>query len=147
RAPRRDSERTEPSPPLPALAQLAVRVHDLAHAPTTRLPGRVGRARARAGGRSPPSRRRARADRAAPAHASTAPMTQRVALVALTTTGAAGDYVAALGTALGGRATVGMWIPDRPALQPDGVETHVVAKASTRAGVAGHEAVAWLRSG
>ena len=58
-------------------------------------------------------------------------MTQRVALVALTTTGAAGDYVAALGTALAARATVGMWIPDRPSLHPDGVETHVVEKAST----------------
>ena len=74
-------------------------------------------------------------------------MTQRVALVALTTTGAAGDYVAALGTALAARATVGMWIPDRPSLHPDGVETHVVEKASTRAGVAGREMIAWVRSG
>jgi glycosyltransferase involved in cell wall biosynthesis len=74
-------------------------------------------------------------------------MTLRVALLALTTTGAAGDYVAALGTALAGEATVGMWIPDRPLLEPEGVETYVVTKAASRAGVAGHEALAWLRPG
>ena len=103
------------------LAQLGVRLSDVATAAKPPAPSSRRRARSRDGRRSPPARRGAGADRATSPHANTAPMTQRVALVALTTTGAAGDYVAALGTALAARTTVGMWIPDRPSLHPDGV--------------------------
>ena len=51
----------------------------------------------------------------------------RVALVALTTTGAAGDYVSALVTSMRQRATTGVWIPTRPALTV-AAETHLIEK-------------------
>ncbi|HMK10527.1 MAG TPA: glycosyltransferase, partial [Acidimicrobiales bacterium] len=66
----------------------------------------------------------------------------RVALVAFTTTGAAGDYVSALGTAMADRAEVSMWIPSRPHLEVPGPEIHLLDKASSRAGVAAHEVLA-----
>ncbi|HMK11025.1 MAG TPA: glycosyltransferase, partial [Acidimicrobiales bacterium] len=69
----------------------------------------------------------------------------RLALVALTTTGAAGDYVSALGDALARRATVAMWVPDRPPLAPT-TETHVIEKPPSRVGVARAEAIAAFRS-
>ena len=71
----------------------------------------------------------------------------RVTLVALTTTGAGGRLRRCARHGARARATVGMWIPDRPSLHPDGVETHVVEKASTRSGVAGREMIAWVRPG
>ena len=69
----------------------------------------------------------------------------RVALVALTTSGAAGDYVSALGSAMSERTTTGAWIPDRPALTL-APETHVIQKPRSRAAVASREATAFLRS-
>lgn len=71
-------------------------------------------------------------------------MSTRVALVALTTTGAAGEYVAALASALDARAKVGAWVPARPSLALD-AEMHVIAKARSRAGVARDEAAAFVR--
>ncbi len=68
----------------------------------------------------------------------------RVALVALTTSGAAGDYVSALGNSMSARTTVGVWIPDRPALSL-AAETHLIEKPASRARVASHEATAWVR--
>ena len=68
----------------------------------------------------------------------------RIALVALTTSGAAGDYVTALGRALAQRTAVAMWIPDRPPLAVD-TEAHFIQKAPSRAGVAAAETAAWVR--
>jgi len=68
----------------------------------------------------------------------------RVALVALTTSGAAGDYVAALSSAMSERVTTSAWIPDRPSLTL-AAEAHVLEKPRSRAGVASREAVALLR--
>jgi glycosyltransferase involved in cell wall biosynthesis len=68
----------------------------------------------------------------------------RVALVALTTTGAAGDYVSALVTSMREGATTGVWIPTRPALTVAS-ETHLIEKPRSRAGVASRETTAWLR--
>ncbi len=68
----------------------------------------------------------------------------RVAFVALTTSGAAGSYVSALGRAMSTRAEVGMWIPESPALAT-GVETHALDKPASRLGVAAHETTAWVR--
>ncbi len=68
----------------------------------------------------------------------------RVALVALTTSGAAGDYVSALSSAMSERAATGVWIPERPPLTL-AAETHVIEKPRSRAAVASREATAWLR--
>ncbi len=42
------------------------------------------------------------------------------------------------------RTTVGVWIPDRPALTL-AAETHLIEKPAARARVASHEATAWVR--
>src|SRR5262245_23202026 len=96
----------------------------LARAPLprrARAPGRGGASRSAA------ARARARPDRAAPPHADAAPMSRpRIALVAMTTTGAAGEYVSALGAAMMQRATTALWVPSRPAPDPAlGVEGDV----------------------
>jgi len=68
----------------------------------------------------------------------------RVALVALTTSGAAGDYIAALSGAMSERVTTSAWIPDRPSLTL-AAEAHVLEKPQSRVRVASREAVALLR--
>jgi len=68
----------------------------------------------------------------------------RVALVALTTAGAAGDYVAGLADALGRRAVVRVWLPDRPPITTSTAEQHTFPKPGTRGAVAWHEASSWL---
>ncbi len=68
----------------------------------------------------------------------------RVALVALTTAGAAGEYVAGLADALGRRAVVRVWLPDRPPITTSTAEQHTFPKPGTRGAVAWHEASSWL---
>ena len=70
-------------------------------------------------------------------------MTIRVALAALTTTGAAGEYVAALTAALARRSTVAAWIPSRPPLTISS-ESRLIHKGGSRPRVAVDEATAWL---
>jgi glycosyltransferase involved in cell wall biosynthesis len=72
---------------------------------------------------------------------------QRIALVAMTTSGAAGDYVGALARAMGRMATVGLWAPQRPELSVPTAEVHALSKPESRVAVAFSEAKAWFVSG
>lgn len=69
----------------------------------------------------------------------------RVALVALTTAGAAGDYVSGLAAALGRRTVVRVWLPDRPPIATSTAEQRTFSKPGTRGAVAWREASSWLR--
>jgi glycosyltransferase involved in cell wall biosynthesis len=68
----------------------------------------------------------------------------RVALVALTTTGAAGEYMAGLANALGRRAVVRVWLPNRPRIETNAAEQRTFRKPDTRGAVAWREASSWL---
>ncbi len=72
---------------------------------------------------------------------------QRIALVAMTTSGAAGDYVGALARAMGRIATVGLWVPERPELAVPSAEVHALAKPDSRVAVGFNEAKALFLSG
>jgi len=72
---------------------------------------------------------------------------QRVALLAMTTAGAAGDYVGALARAMARTSTVGLWAPEHPEIAAPGVDVHPIPKPGSRAAVAVNEAKAWLFAG
>jgi glycosyltransferase involved in cell wall biosynthesis len=68
----------------------------------------------------------------------------RVALVALTTSGAAGEYVAGLADAVARHTAACVWVPDRPSIETSTAEQRAFAKPGTRGAVAWREASSWL---
>ena len=71
----------------------------------------------------------------------------RIALVAMTTAGAAGDYVGALARAMAREGEVALWAPEHPELAVSEAEMHPIGKPDSRAAVAVTEARAWFWSG
>ena len=141
----RDGRHSHAASALPPLAQLGSCIPGLEVGAGRSLRGRGAQRLGRADESTRCCPSWCRPGPAASPHARPTPMTATsVALIALTTSGAAGDYVSALGCAMARRARVGMWIPGRPPLDVD-VETHFIDKPGSRVGVASHEAVAWLR--